>query len=120
MLDIVIHSNSLVTIKEISKRQDISQKYLEQVISLLVKNNLLRSYRGNNGGYSLVKNKDEYNVYEIISAVDGEIKFEFDHNILSTLWADYTKYNREYLESIKLTKLIEKYNEQNEIYSYYI
>ena len=120
ILDIAIHSNTLVTIKEISKRQDISQKYLEQVISLLVKNNLLRSFRGNNGGYSLSKKEDEYNAYEIILAVDGEVKFEFDHDVLSSFWADYTKYNKEYLKNIKLTSLIEKYNEQNEIYNYYI
>ena len=53
MIDIAIYysNNGYVTTKDISKRQNLSLKYLEQVIAHLVKANLLKSYHGANGGY---------------------------------------------------------------------
>ena len=52
MIDIATYSNGKpVSLKDVSKRQDISIKYLEQVVSLLVKSRLLISVRGNTGGY---------------------------------------------------------------------
>lgn len=111
MVYIAIHDKELVKIKDISKNEEISQKYLEQVISLLVKSQLLRSYRGNNGGYSLTKKVDEYNIYEIIIAVEGTLNLEFNNDYLSKYWDDYNQSNKKYLEGIKLSKLIDDYNE---------
>lgn len=111
MVYIALHNNELVKIKDISKREGISQKYLEQVISLLVKSRLLRSYRGNNGGYSLIKNVDDYNVYEIILAVEGPLRLDFGKDYLSKNWDEYNDKNENYLKNIKLSKLIDDYNE---------
>lgn len=111
MVYIAIHNDDLVKIKDISKREGISQKYLEQVISLLVKSQLLRSYRGNNGGYSLIKDIDDYNVYEIIVVVEGPLRLDFGKDYLSKYWDEYNDKNDSYLKSIKLSNLIDDYNE---------
>ena len=56
MIDIAVYSNgNYISLKDVSARQEISVKYLEQVISLLNKAGFLHSLRGNNGGYKLAK-----------------------------------------------------------------
>ena len=61
MIDLAKNSddNKCVSITEISKRLEISNKYLEQIISALNKNNLVISTRGNNGGYKLSRKPEE-------------------------------------------------------------
>ena len=61
MLDIAIHDDGkYIPLKDIAKRQNLTVKYLEQIISLLNKAGYLQSLRGNTGGYRLAKNLDEY------------------------------------------------------------
>ena len=81
MIDIATYSNgSPVSLKDVSERQGISIKYLEQVVSLLVKGHLLVSIRGNNGGYILSKNIDEYNKQNWLSGhVYYKINIFFKH-----------------------------------------
>jgi len=74
MIDIAEHGNTdKVPIKEISERQGISVKYLEQIVPSLTKTGLLRSGRGSSGGYSLTKTPDEYTVGEILRAIEGKL-----------------------------------------------
>ena len=61
------------SLKDISHRQDISIKYLEQISSLLSKSGLLKSARGANGGYRLVKRPDQYTVREILLVTEGSL-----------------------------------------------
>ena len=63
MMDLAVHSqNGPVKIKDIASRQEISSKYLEQIISILAREGLVRSLRGNQGGYYLSKE----NIYTTI------------------------------------------------------
>jgi len=72
MIDIAENcSEGFVPIKEISKRQNISVKYLEQIVSQLTKSGLLRSGRGSQGGYALTKAPKEYMVGEILRVAEG-------------------------------------------------
>ena len=74
MIDIAAYSNGgVVSLKDISSRQGISIKYLEQVVSLLTRSQLLISVRGNNGGYRLVKEPKDYKVGEILLAAEGTL-----------------------------------------------
>lgn len=74
MIDIAAYSNGgVVSLKDISARQGISIKYLEQVVSLLTRSQLLISVRGNNGGYRLVKEPKDYKVGEILLAAEGTL-----------------------------------------------
>ena len=74
MIDIAAYSNgNVVSLKDISGRQNISIKYLEQVVSLLTRSQLLISVRGNNGGYRLVKEPKDYSIGEILVAAEGTL-----------------------------------------------
>jgi len=73
MVDIVENESKLNSIKEIATRQDISVKYLEQIVSMLVKANLLVSFRGANGGYKLSRPANSISVLEILNATEGDV-----------------------------------------------
>lgn len=74
MLDIAVNSGGEnVSLKDISKRQDISLKYLEQIVNTLSKAGLLRSQRGAQGGYRLTKTPEEYTVGDILRVTEGEL-----------------------------------------------
>lgn len=74
MFDIALHSNGEnVSLKDISKRQDISLKYLEQIVNVLSKAGLLRSQRGAQGGYRLTKKPEEYTLGDILRVTEGEM-----------------------------------------------
>ena len=67
MLDLAEHDfGEPVSLKDIAVRQEISEKYLEQVVSLLNKAGLVRSIRGPQGGYRLVRKPYDYKVGEIL------------------------------------------------------
>ena len=63
-----------VSLREISLRQNISLMYLEQIFLKLKKNNIVRSIRGNKGGYRLSKNASDIKISEIFFAVDENVK----------------------------------------------
>ena len=65
---------SPVSLRDISLRQGISLLYLEQLFSKLKKDNIVKSIRGVNGGYTLTKNPDEIKLSNILSAVKEEVK----------------------------------------------
>ncbi len=62
-----------VPVKEIAKRQDISEKYLEQIISQFSKAGLVKSIRGAQGGYVLTRPANEITAGEILRAAEGSI-----------------------------------------------
>ena len=74
MIDLAINSNNnYISLKDIAKRQEVSNKYLEQIISKLNKAGYLEVARGNNGGYKLVKKPSEYVVGDILRATEGDL-----------------------------------------------
>ena len=74
MIDLAINNNDeFISLKDISIRQGVSIKYLEQIVSLLNKAKLLQTARGNNGGYKLNKKIEEYTVGEILRAAEGDL-----------------------------------------------
>ncbi len=74
MLDLANnHQYGYTPVKEISLRQDISDKYLEQIISRLSKAGLVISARGAQGGYKLAKEPAECTVGEILRVLEGDL-----------------------------------------------
>lgn len=65
--------DGFISLKEISEKQDISKKYLEQIVPLLTRNGLLKTNRGNKGGYSLAKTPDKITVGEVLRATEGSL-----------------------------------------------
>jgi Rrf2 family protein len=75
MLDIAKHNTGeAISIKDISARQDISIKYLEQIVSMLVKAGFLKSIRGPQGGYLLAKKPSEYTCGSILRVTEGALE----------------------------------------------
>ena len=74
ILDIAInYEKGPVSVKSLAKRQDISVKYMEQLIPLLKLAGLIRSVRGAGGGYTLSKHADQIKLRDIIDALEGSI-----------------------------------------------
>ena len=74
MLDLAAHGEGrYVPLKEISARQGVSLKYLEQIVSQFGKLGLLESVRGPQGGYRLAKRPKDYTVGEILRYAEGEL-----------------------------------------------
>lgn len=66
-------TDSYVTIKSISERQEISSKYLEQIISALSRAGFVKSVRGSQGGYKLARPAEEYTVGAILRLIEGSL-----------------------------------------------
>lgn len=74
MLDLATyHQGEPVRLKDIAKRQDISEKYLEQIIAVLHKSGLVKSIRGAHGGYVLAYPPESYTAGQILKAVEGDL-----------------------------------------------
>ena len=74
MLDLAEHANgSFVALKDIAERQNISKKYLEQIIPVLNKSRILKTVRGSQGGYMLARTPDQYTVGEILRLTEGDL-----------------------------------------------
>ncbi len=74
MLDIALNDAAgPVRIKDVSARQEISDKYLEQIVSVLNKAGFVRSIRGPQGGYRLTRKPQEYTVGSILRLTEGSL-----------------------------------------------
>jgi Rrf2 family transcriptional regulator, iron-sulfur cluster assembly transcription factor len=62
-----------VRLKDISERQEISLKYLESIMTLLSKNNIVEGLSGKGGGYRLTRNPADYSVGEILRLTEGSL-----------------------------------------------
>lgn len=65
--------DTFVPLKDIAKRQEISEKYLEIVLKSLVKEKLIKGLRGKGGGYMLTRRPGEYAVGEILEIAEGSL-----------------------------------------------
>ncbi len=123
MCDLAQHDNGgYLTLKDISERQGISVKYLEQITALLSKLGLLTSVRGPQGGYRLSRSPESYTIKEILYATEGAL-YSVDNPALlqnntenrdacSTqfIWEGLEKVIDGYLNSITLQTILEKNN----------
>ncbi len=127
MVDIAQHSGAPVRIADISDRQGISVKYTEQITGNLVKCGLLRSIRGALGGYELVKNPEDYTVYEILKNTEGDLCLvdctatsNCPHGVGCTtrgLWQGLNACIKNYLSGITLKELVDGAPEASDFYN---
>ena len=74
MLDLAIHGNGdPIRLKDVALRQSVSEKYLEQIISVLHEAGYVRSIRGPQGGYRLAKDPSEYTTGMILRLTEGAL-----------------------------------------------
>ena len=117
ILDIAIHQkNGLVSVKDIAKRQNISESYLEQLLGRLRHAELVLSQRGPGGGYSLKDNPSKVSVSRIIQAVGEGVDVTLcsgsgdcnngDMCLTHNLWASLSREIDRFLVKVTLDKLV--------------
>lgn len=121
LIDLAAHKeDSFVSLKDVAQRQNISKKYLEQIVPMLNSSGLLRTTRGNRGGYMLAKSAREITVGDVLRAAEGTLAPVscLDHSpndcpraeSCSTLfvWEGLYKAVTEYLDSITLQDIADR------------
>ena len=74
LVDLAEHENcGYISLGAVAERQGISKKYLEQIIPVLTKANILRTNRGAQGGYMLARRPEDYTVGEILRLTEGNL-----------------------------------------------
>lgn len=74
MIEFANHpKGQMVPLKEVSEKQEISLKYMEQIVTPLARAGLVRSERGSQGGYCLVKAPEDITAGEILCAIEGNL-----------------------------------------------
>lgn len=74
IIDLAEQGNQNYTpLKDIATRQNLSQKYMESIMTILSKNNLVEAVHGKNGGYRLNREPKDYKVGEILRVTEGSL-----------------------------------------------
>lgn len=119
MIDLAEHqTDGYIPLKEVAQRQEISEKYLESIIKLLVRANLLSGLRGKGGGYKLTRAPELYTVGSILRLTEESLVsvscLEPGADACSkaaecrtlTLWQGLDKVINEYLDGITVADLM--------------
>ncbi|MBQ8640961.1 MAG: Rrf2 family transcriptional regulator [Clostridia bacterium] len=126
LLDLAEHQeDGYIALKEIAERQNVSKKYLEQIVPILGKTDFLRTNRGFQGGYRLARTPDKYTVGEILRLTEGSLApvscLEHDpiecerSGECATLpvWQGLFRVINEYLDGITLQDILDQQRERH-------
>ena len=107
MIDLAEHqADGFIPLKVIAQRQEISEKYLENIIKLLVKAKLLTGVRGKGGGYQLAKAPEQYTVESILRVTEDADACPHSAECRTLpMWRGLDKLITEYFENITLADL---------------
>ena len=129
LMDICLYSRSeAVTLKSVSKRQDISEMYLEQIFSILKKGGIINSKKGAQGGYFLARKPKDITVGEILNILEGYLKIvspseeknDIECFMQKKIWNNINRQIETYFNSITLEELVKDYIEGKITIMYYI
>ena len=125
LVDMAEHQNcGFVALKDIAERQNISKKYLEQIIPIFNKSDILKTTRGSQGGYMLSRSPDKYKVGEILRLTEGSLApveclnqdpIECERSgecATLPIWQGLNKVINEYLDSITLQDILDQQSER--------
>ena len=125
LLDLAEHQQAgFISLNEIAKRQNISKKYLEQIIPIFNKTDVLRANRGSQGGYMLAKSPDKYTVGDILRCTEGSLDpvdcagqdpvlcERSADCVMLPVWKGLSKVINEYLDGITLQDILDQQRER--------
>ncbi|MBC3889157.1 Rrf2 family transcriptional regulator [Acetobacterium paludosum] len=131
MLDLAINNTGeYIPIKRIAERQEISEKYLEQIITQISRAGYVKSVRGSQGGYQLTKPPEEYTVGMILRLMEGELSpvacldepgncERADRCVTVEVWQEIKEAIENVVNNITLADLVRRYHEKGTC-EYYI
>jgi len=122
LCDIAYNSGGMLTrIRSISERQDISQRYIEQIFQKLKRGGIVRSVRGPDGGYYLTRKPGDISIGDVIRAIDGQDMqlvpckgggkrsrkacVRYGRCVVSDVWTGATKVLGDYFNSISIGEI---------------
>jgi Rrf2 family protein len=120
MLDLALnYGNGPVLLREISERQDVSMKYLEQLVTPLRVAGLVKSTRGPHGGYHLTREPSEITLHAIIEILEGPISLtacatdgdsceRSDGCVTREIWEEVTDKIANVLRAVTLQEMCER------------
>ena len=121
LLELAEHPESgFMSLKDISEHQGISKKYLEQIVPMLNKSGILRTNRGNRGGYMLAKSPETCTVGDVLRATEGSLApvacLDYEPNDCSRaatcatlyVWEGLGKAVKDYLDGITLQDILDR------------
>lgn len=121
LIDLAEHKeNGYISLKDIAKRQQISKKYLEQIIPIFNHTGMLLTNRGAQGGYKLARKPEQYTVAEILRLTEGSIApvacLDQEPNecersadcVTLPIWQGLYEVITDYLEGITLQDILDK------------
>ncbi|MDH7605920.1 MAG: Rrf2 family transcriptional regulator [Melioribacter sp.] len=118
------YNNGPIYLKDIAKKQEISEKYLSKLVILLKNASLISSFRGSQGGYTLAKKPSEISMREIVEVLEGGIEIvdcinkdnfckKIDGCVTRDVWIKLNSVIRDTLEKITLEDLVENHKKKN-------
>ena len=121
LIDLAEHQQAgYISLNEIANRQNISKKYLEQIIPILNKTGILRANRGSQGGYMLAGSPEKYTVGDILRCTEGSLApvdcadqdpVECERSaecVILPIWQGLSRVINEYLDSITLQDILDQ------------
>ena len=126
MLDLALNNTGEpVRLKDVAKRQEISEKYLEQIINPLTKSGLVKSYRGAQGGYILTREPKDITIGEVLRILEGSLSPvdcvdnpmcpNSDTCVSLSIWKKMKEALDDVVDNISLADMAEEYKEKNHI-----
>lgn len=119
-----------VSIKEISDKEQISKRYLEQIFSQLKKGGIVKSTKGTKGGYSLSKKPSEISVGDVLRLLEGNLEVvendentgsrveDIDFTIMKNVWEKMNTAIKSVADEMTIEDLINDYNRNNQVMFY--
>lgn len=116
MIDLAEHvGEGYLPLRDIARRQDISEKYLESILKVLVKDRLIEGLRGKGGGYRLTRAASDYTVGEVLRLTEGSLDpvsglddpegFRMEESRCHEMWAGLSKLIGDYLDDYTIEDL---------------
>jgi len=126
MLDLALHSdNGPVLLKDIAEREEISEKYLGQLVTPLKAAGLVNSSRGAHGGYNLAKAPKDITLKDVVRAAEGNLALvecvvtpkvcsRVSACVSRDIWDELSEKMSEFLESITLAEMVARYRKKQQ------
>ena len=125
MLELALcYEQHLMAVRSIAAKQELSEKYIEQIISLLSKGGLVRSQRGAAGGYRLATKPSDITVGQILRVTEGGLLIvectsqpceRREDCVTVEIWTDIREAVENVVDSITLEDLVTRHNEKNQL-----